>query len=131
MISVISDRFCGILYSDKSISLLSYTAYLPTSGRDEEFMEVLAQLSADITQHMQDNIAVIIGADTNQSQKSSKRRTEAMDQFSKDFSFKSILNSDEPTFQQNKLTSVSQIDTILYFIPETTGIDLKFKPLIP
>ena len=84
---VISDRFCGILYSDKSISLLSYTAYLPTSGRDEEFMEVLAQLSADITQHMQDNVAVIIGADTNHSKKSSKCRTEAMDQFRKDFSF--------------------------------------------
>ena len=35
---VISDRFCGVAYSDKQTSLLSYTAYLPTSGQDEEFM---------------------------------------------------------------------------------------------
>ena len=89
---VISDRFCGIVYSDKRICMLSYTAYLPTSGKDEAFMEVLAQLTADIAQHKQDNnnIAVIIGADTNQSKKSTKRRTEAMDQFRKDFSLKSI-----------------------------------------
>ena len=123
---MISDRFCGVAYSDKRISLLSYTAYLPTSGQDEEFLEVLAQLSADIIQHMQDNVAVIIGADTNQSQKLSKHRKEAMDQFRKDFLFKSILNSDEPTLHRNNLTSASQIDTILYLIPETTGIDLKF-----
>ena len=123
---VISDRFCGVAYSDKRISLLSYTAYLPTSGQDEEFLEVLAQLSADIIQHMQDNVAVIIGADTNQSQKSSKRRTDAMNRFKIDFSFKSILVSNEPTFHHNNLTSVSQIDTIFHFIPETVGIDLKF-----
>ena len=123
---VISDRFCGISYSDSRTFLLSYTAYLPTSGQDEEFLEVLAQLSADITQHRQNNVAVIIGADTNQSKKSSKRRTEAMDQFRREFFFKSILLSEEPTFHHNNQTSVSQIDTILYFIPQTSGIDLKF-----
>ena len=71
-------------------------------------------------------VAVFIGADTNQSQKSSKRRTDAMDGLRKEFFLKSILVSDEPTFHHNNQTSVSQIDTILYFIPETAGMDMKF-----
>ena len=49
-----------------------------------------------------------------------------MDGLRKEFFLKSILVSDEPTFHHNNQTSVSQIDTILYFIPEKAGIDMKF-----
>ena len=124
---VVSERFCGIAYSQNGVRILSYTAYFPTSGQDDKFMEVLALLSADINQHLTDNSAVFIGADTNQSQKSTKRRTEAVEQFKTEFSFRSILLSGEPTFHHNNQTSVSQIDTILSFIPETLGIELNFS----
>ena len=50
-----------------------------------------------------------------------------MDQLKEEFSFKSILVSNEPTFHHNNMTSVSQIDTILYFIPESTDIQMKFS----
>ena len=124
---VISERFCGIFYSDsKSNILLSYTAYLPTSGLDEEFLEVLSQLSEDINIHNQKNSAILIGIDSNQSKKSSKRRTEAMDKFREEFSFKSLLLTDNPTFHHNNQTSSSQIDTILYFLPPKSKIDLEF-----
>ena len=123
---IISDRFCGIYYSDISSNILSYTAYLPTSGQDEDFLEVLDQLSSDITQHLQNNVAVIIGADTNQSNKSSKRRTEAMEQFKQLFSLKSVLLSENPTFHHNNQTSVSQIDTILYFLPQSSSVNIQF-----
>ena len=123
---IISDRFCGIFYSDNCSNILSYTAYLPTSGQDEEFLEVLDQLSSDISQYLQTNVAVIIGADTNQSNKSSKRRTEAMEKFKQVFSLKSILLSREPTFHHNNQTSVSQIDTILYFLPQSSSMQLQF-----
>ena len=124
---VISERFCGIFYSDsKSNNMLSYTAYLPTSGLDEEFLEVLSQLSGDINLHNQKNSAILIGIDSNQSKKSTKRRTEAMDKFREEFSFKSILLTDDPTFHHNNQTSSSQIDTILYFLPPKSKIDLEF-----
>ena len=122
---VISDRFCGVSYSDGKTRVLAYTAYFPTSGQDDDFLEVVDQLSADIKQHSQ-NCAVLIGSDTNQSEKSSKRRTEAMAQFRNEFFFKSILVSDKPTFHHNNQSSVSQIDTILYSIPDNTEIDLQF-----
>ena len=38
---IISERFCGIYYSNQATHLLAYTAYLPTSGQDEYFLEVL------------------------------------------------------------------------------------------
>ena len=123
---VVSERFCGISYRDAKSDILSYTLYLPTSGLDEEFLEVLSQLFSDINQHRQQNSVIVIGADTNQSNKSSTRRIEAMQTFCKDFSLKSVLISSEPTFHHNNQTSSSQIDHILYFLPESCEIDLQF-----
>ena len=123
---IISERFCGIFYSHNDTSILSYTAYLPTSGLDEEFLETLAQLQVDINQHNQNNCVIIIGVDTNQSKKSSKRRTESMDKFKEEFSFKTVLVSDEPTFHHNNQTSVSQIDHILYYVPHTSKTGINF-----
>ena len=77
---IVSDRFCGVLYHNDitDISLLSYSVYLPTSGQDEYFLEVIDALHKDITCHFKEKFAIIIGADTNQSLKSTPRRTEAM-----------------------------------------------------
>lgn len=36
-IPILSERFCGVSYSDKQTSIIAYTAYLPTSGQDDEF----------------------------------------------------------------------------------------------
>ena len=44
---VISERFCGVNYSDKQTNILAYTVYMPTSGQDDEFLDVLAKLSFD------------------------------------------------------------------------------------
>ena len=46
---IISERFCGVKYVDKStdISIILYTIYLPTSGQDEEFLEIISSLSFD------------------------------------------------------------------------------------
>ena len=71
-VPVISERFCGIKYSDKSVNILSYTVYLPTSGQDEEFLEVLSQLSFDIQNNADKKSSILIGLDSNQSNKSSR-----------------------------------------------------------
>ena len=64
---IISDRFCGVNYVDKGvgIDMIAFTAYLPTSGKDEEFLEILSMLSFDIAQHKTDDSIILIGTDSN------------------------------------------------------------------
>ena len=123
---IVSDRFCGITLQNGNTRILCYSLYLPTSGKDEEFLEVLMKLSSDIVNHRTSNQSILIGADTNQSSKSSKRRSDAMSDFIRDFNLKSILQSSEPTFHHNNQTSSSQIDHILYDITEESNIDIDF-----
>ena len=124
---IVSNRFCGVLYSEGNTNILSYSAYLPTSGRDEEFLEIIDILTRDIFTHMEDNTAIIIGADTNQSVKSTPRRTECMDLFLKQFSLKYIMTNDEPTFHHHNQISESQIDHIYYFIPGQISTRITVK----
>ena len=123
---IVSDRFCGISLQTRTSHLLIYSLYLPTSGKDEEFLEILAEIASDITIHRNCNQSIIIGSDTNQSIKSSKRRTDAMTDFNNEFNLKSIIQSDEPTFHHNNMTSNSQIDHILYNITDESHINLNF-----
>ena len=95
---------------------------MPTSGKDEEFLEVLSQLSYDIENNLVENCSLLIGLDSNQSEKSSRRRTDGMKQFNEQFSFKTVLQNDEPTFHHNNQTSSSQIDHILYYVPEQSKV---------
>ena len=50
---VICERFCGVKYVDFSsnVDIIAYTAYLPTSGQDDDFLEILSILGSDITKH--------------------------------------------------------------------------------
>ena len=59
-------------------SVIAYTAYLPTSGQDDLFIEVLSQLSYDIVQNNTENSVLMIGTDSNVSKKSTRRRQDAM-----------------------------------------------------
>ena len=41
-----NDRFTGIKLKFQGVSILAISLYLPTSGKDNEFVECLAELSA-------------------------------------------------------------------------------------
>ena len=116
---IICERFCSVKYvtSQSKASVLLYSTYLPTSGQDDDFLETLATLDADINQHKDENTVVILGSDTNVSSKSTKRRYKAMQIFLHSHLFKSILKTQEPTFHHNNQSSESQIDHIYYSIP--------------
>ena len=66
---IVSERFCGVHYEDieKNIDIISYCAYLPTAGQDEEFTETLSLLSCDISNNRSEHSTIIIGWDSNQS----------------------------------------------------------------
>ena len=127
---VTSDRFCGLLYSSEECTFLAYSLYLPTSGQDEAFNEVLAALSADIVRYMTEDMGLIIGADTNQSVKSSQRRQMSMNEFKESFNLNSILFTDTPTFHHNNQTSSSQIDDILVKKMDESIIDITLHELL-
>ena len=129
---VVSERFCGVQYVDKSnnIDIISYCAYLPTSGQDDDFTEVLTLLTLDIQKNKRVNSTIIIGLDSNQSDKSTNRRTHSMLDFLDQFSLKSLHVNNQPTFHHNNQVSESQIDHILFFIPDTSCVDIKFKDIL-
>ena len=68
----VSERFCGIKYSNEETGtkIVAFSAYLPTSGSYDEFLEVLSQLSSDIQTHVEKDDSILIGLDSNQSSKS-------------------------------------------------------------
>ena len=87
-IPVISERFCGVRYTENShIVILAYSAYLPTSGKDDDFVETISQLTSDIYNNNVDkkNTAILIGLDSNQSDGSTSRRIIAMKSLTHNF----------------------------------------------
>ena len=129
-IPIISERFSGINYTDGQTNIIAYSAYLPTSGQDDEYLEVLSLLSYDIRNNRTENSGILIGLDTNQSEKSSRRRIEAMKQFCEQFCLKGILTNSDPTFHHNNQTSSSQIDNILAYFPKQSPLKISlFKHL--
>ena len=126
---ITSNRFCGVKFVDtlSKVSILAYTTYLPTSGKDEEFLDVLSQLSFHISENNIENSIIIIGADSNVSKKSSKRGYEAMLNLLELNSLKSVLLTDEATFHHNNQTSESQVDHIYFYIPKNSNIKVAFK----
>ena len=80
-IPLISQWFCGIKFSYQDKMFLVYSVYLPTSGKDEEFCEVIQTLSEDISSNMTGELNLILGMDSNQSEKSTSRRTYEMPNF--------------------------------------------------
>ena len=129
---IVSERFCGVQYLDiaNNIDILSYCAYLPTSGQDDEFNEVLSLLTLDLLTNRRESSTIIIGLDSNQSSKSTNRRTESMMQFMNIFLFQSLHVDDCPTFHHNNQISESQIDHILCYIPEKTKQEIKHKDIL-
>ena len=84
----------------------------------------------DITSNRREHSTIIIGLDSNQSKKSTNRRSEAMNNFMKMFLLHSLHLDDQPTFHHNNQVSESQIDHILCFIPEQANLDIKHKDIL-
>ena len=64
-IPTISERFSGVNYSDGQTNITAYSAYLPTSGQDDDYLEVLSLLAFDIRKNRPEKSCIIIGLDTN------------------------------------------------------------------
>ena len=113
-------RFTGIILSIGSTSkILCISLYAPTSGKDEEFLECLGFLEDFIVANTPITGSVLIGADSNCSQKSSARRQLAWQEFCCKLSLV-ITSSNLPTFHHHNGTSESKID---YFLSSNCKLD--------
>ena len=111
-ISNTHDRFTGIKIDFQGQSILAVSAYLPTSGQDDEFLECLSELSNFILVNNSDNRTILIGLDANCSLKSTARRISGFSDFCDENNLLKICVS-EPTFHHNNGLSNSNIDFFL------------------
>ena len=75
-LSNIHARFTGIKLYFQEQPMLAISAYLPTSGRDDEFLECLSELSNFIQENTAGNDTIVIGTDSNCSDRSTQRRSQ-------------------------------------------------------
>ena len=74
-------RFTGIRLDLQGFTTLAISLYLPTSGKDEDFLACLVELSIYIRENTSNSDAVLIGTDSNCSERSSPRRLQAFTSF--------------------------------------------------
>ena len=107
-----NDRFTSIKLGSYSHHILVISAYLPTSGKDDEFADCLAELSEFIDNNSKDDDAVLIGTDSNCSEKSTPRRNQAFQRFCIEHNLVKLC-SKGPTFHHSNGISSSNIDFFL------------------
>ena len=59
------ERFCGLKLSSSQATLILISLYAPTHGKDDDFLECIAHLSAFILANISENESILIGADSN------------------------------------------------------------------
>ena len=126
-IPTISERFCGIQYDYSDINIIAYSVYLPTSGKDDEFHEIVSSLLNNIEQYLNTKSILILGMDSNQSEKSTERRKNIMAVFCEHLNLKSIMCEETNATFHHTNGSESLIDHIYYFIPTNVDIFIKLQ----
>ena len=111
-LKLVNERFAGIKIECGKMSVLALSLYLPTSGKDDEFSECLSSLSNFIDENCDPSDSILIGADTNCSEKSTPRRRRIFNNFCQQQTLKKA-GSLSSTFHHNNSISESNIDTFL------------------
>ena len=103
------DRVTGVKLPLKEKSLLLLSYYAPTAGHDEDFLDSICSLSEFLVQHSSPGDQIIIGADSNCSSKSTRRRRDIWDNFCSRFEL-SVHAPPKPSFHHHNGQSESYID---------------------
>ena len=122
---VVHTRFAGIKIQTSSSTILAISLYLPTSGQDEEFLDCISSLSNYILENTDSRDEVLIGTDTNCSEKSTMRRKKLYKDFCCELGLVEV-GSKVPTFHHNNLVSTSNIDRFLV----TKTLADKLRPVL-
>ena len=107
-----NERFTGVHINFPGFKVLAISVYFPTSGKDDEFMECISSLSNFLREYQAEGEDVIIGTDSNCSEKSSSRRSKAFLAFCDEFCL-TKQSTTSSTFHHPNGTSESCIDFFL------------------
>ena len=105
-------RFAGIRIALKTGSILSISLYAPTSGKDDEFLECITDLTEYILCNISEGDRLLIGTDSNCSRKSTSRRQHCWHAFCDAFSLL-VHSTESPTFHHHNGSSETCIDFFL------------------
>ena len=107
-----SDRISIIKIKHNNLRLIAASVYCPTSGKDMEYLQCISDLSNLILENRTENEYILLGLDSNCSEKSSARRVRALQSFSNEFDLVK-LSSNHATFHHHNGSSESNIDYFL------------------
>ena len=115
-----NERIVGVKLSMSGRSLILISLYAPTSGHDEDFLATISNLSDYLRTNCSQDDQVLIGADTNCSNKSSPRRQRAWAVFCQENSL--VTHSPPfPTFHHHNGLSSTSIDAFVATSSLTLG----------
>ena len=114
-----NDRITLIRINYNNLCFLAISVYCPTSGKDFEYLQCISDLSNLINENRTENEYLLLGLDSNCSEKSSVRRVKTLESFCQEFDLVKIFTN-HPTFHHHNGTSESNID---YFL-----ISREFSP---
>ena len=83
---------------------------MPTIGKDNEYLECLGELAAFIADNCGAGSAILIGMDSNCSDKSTKRRPDSLNQFCENHNLVKVMPP-SPTFHHVNGVYSSKIDS--------------------
>ena len=115
------ERYSAIRVNLGTLNLLAVSLYAPTSGKDDEFLECFSYLSNFINCNKSTTDLLIIGTDSNCSEKSTSRRKAAFTSFCSKHDLRQYASS-RPTFHHNNSKSESCIDFFLISRCETIEV---------
>ena len=105
-------RFAGVKINSENEKFIAISAYFPTSGKDSEYLECTSDLANLVSKYRNDKETIIIGTDSNCSEKSSPRRIQALYNLCKELKLVKVSTSNA-TFHHHNGSSESNIDYFL------------------
>ena len=107
-----NDRFSSLKIISENEKFIAISVYFPTSGKDSEFLECVSDLVNFVSENRKENETILIGTDSNCSEKSSLRRIKAFDSLCRELKLVKASTS-RPTFHHHNGSSESNIDCFL------------------
>ena len=95
---------------DKKFLILS--VYFPTSGKDDEYLECSTDIASLVSDNKAEDENILIGSDTNCSEKSSSRRILSLQNLCAELDLARV-STNHPTFHHHNGVSASNIDCFL------------------
>ena len=112
VLKTINDRFASIKLVLQDKKFLVFSVYFPTSGKDDEYLDCIGDLVNFAVEHQENDEIILIGTDSNCSEKSSTRRILAFNNMCERLNLKKVSTT-HPTFHHHNNLSESNIDYFL------------------